>query len=81
MFGSSSDERPPLERAQEAASGLTAGTWESVEALALLAIEVQGPEGARLYELARTKAAKLKSGDWSSVRALTLLARAGRELA
>ena len=36
------DERPPVPRALEAATGLKPGSWESVEALALLAIEAGG---------------------------------------
>ena len=75
------DERPPLERALEAAAGLKAGSWESVAALAMLSIEAQGrPEAATLYETARQASAGLASGSWESVHALAWLARAGREL-
>ncbi|GAA2477172.1 hypothetical protein [Terrabacter carboxydivorans] len=38
-MGKQLDGRPPLQRALDAAAGLRAGSWESVEALALLAIE------------------------------------------
>jgi hypothetical protein len=74
------DERPAIERAQQAAAGLKPGTWESVEALALLAVEVGGADGRALCERARDAAAGLSEGDWRSVRALALLARAGRIL-
>lgn len=81
MFGKARDRGTPLEEALEAASGLKAGTWTSVEALSILSIEAQGgPEAADLYASARDAAAGLKSGSWESVRALTWLARAGREL-
>ena len=47
------DERPPLQRALEAAAGLKAGSWESVEALAMLAIEAKGqPEARKFYDSA-----------------------------
>ena len=76
------DERPPVPRALEAAAGLKPGSWESVEALALLAIEASGrPESASLLADAHTAAAGLRSGTWESVRALVCLARADRELA
>ena len=76
------DDRPPLQRALAAATGLKPGSWEGVEALALLAIEAQGlPESAALHGQARTTAAGLRSGAWDSVRALACLARADRELA
>jgi hypothetical protein len=79
MFGQRQDERPPLQRAQEAAASLKPGTWESVETLALLAVECQGtPEGDELYRRAARAAAQLKAGTWESVRALTWLSRAGR---
>jgi hypothetical protein len=74
------DERPPLQRALETAAGLKAGSWESVEALALLAIEAKGrPECASLLETARAASAGLKPGTWEAVLALACLARAERE--
>lgn len=76
MFGSK-DTRPPLERALEAATGLKPGTWESVETLALLAIELADrPEARELVASAHAAAASLKSGSWDSVRALVWLERA-----
>ena len=81
MFGKARDRGTPLEEALQAASGLKAGTWASVEALSLLSIEAQGrPEAESLYASARDASAGLASGSWESVRALTWLARAGREL-
>lgn len=81
-MGKQLDDRPPLERGLDAASGLRAGSWESVEALALLAIEARGrPECASLRDAARAAAAGLKAGTWESVRALACLARADREIA
>ncbi|GAA4713567.1 hypothetical protein GCM10025782_07250 [Pedococcus ginsenosidimutans] len=75
------DGRPPLQRALDAATGLKPGTWESVEALALLAIEAKDlPEGARLRDAAHTAADGLKPGTWESVKALAWVARADREL-
>lgn len=75
------DERPPLERALETAARLKAGTWESVEALAMLAIESKGrPEAQRCYDSASAAAMGLRSGTWDGVRALACLARAQREL-
>jgi hypothetical protein len=75
------DERAALERALEAAAGLKVGTWSSVEAFAMLAIEAQGrPEAETLYERARSASTSLPAGSWESVRALTWLARARREL-
>ncbi len=66
-----------VERAVRTADGLKAGTWESVEALALLAIE----SGSRPhYDAACRAADALKAGNWESVRALALLARAEREM-
>ena len=74
------DDLPPLERALDAAMSLKPGSWESVEALALLAIEArQRPEFASLRQAAHTAAAGLKPGTWASVRALACLARADRE--
>lgn len=75
------DDRPPLRRALEAASSLKPGTWESVESLALLAIECKGtPDADHLYQTASHAAAQLKAGTYGSVRALAWLHRAGREL-
>ena len=80
MFGRR-DDRPPLERALEAAASLKPGGWESVETLALLAIECKGtPEGERLFQSAARAAAELRAGAYDSVRALTWLHRADREL-
>jgi hypothetical protein len=74
------DDRPPLVRALEAADGLKAGTWESVEALSVLAIEAKDlPDGATMLTAARSVASSLKAGTWESVRALAWLARADRE--
>ena len=51
------DERPPVQRAIEAAAGLKAGTWEAVEALAWLAVEAAGtPASAELHQKAATVA-------------------------
>ena len=76
-----SDELPPLSRALDAAAGLKPGTWESVEALALLAIEARDlPECGALLDAAHTTASRLKPGTWASVQALACLARADREL-
>jgi hypothetical protein len=82
VFGKRQDVGPPLERALEAASGLKAGTWASVEALSMLSIEaLDRPEAENLYESALDASTGLSSGgSWESVRALTWLARAGREL-
>jgi hypothetical protein len=81
-MGKQLDERPPLQRALDAVAGLKVGSWESVEALALLAIEAKGhAECASLRDAAHTAAAGLKSGTWESVRALACLARADREIA
>ena len=67
-MGKQLDERPPLQRALGAVAGLKAGSWESVEALALLAIEAKGlPECTSLRDAAHTAAAGLKSGTWESV--------------
>lgn len=75
------DKLPPLDRALYAAANLKAGTWESVEALAVLAIEAKGrSECASLQHSAHSAAAGLKAGSWDSVRALSFLARADREL-
>src|SRR6476661_5067800 len=72
------DGRPPLQRSLDEAAGLKPGTWESVEALALLAIEAKDlPEGARLRDAAHKAADGLKPGTWESVKALAWPARAG----
>ena len=82
LVGKPVEERPPLQRALDAVGGLRAGSWGSVEALALLAIEAKGrAEGAALRDAAHGAAAALKSGTWESVRALACLARADREIA
>jgi len=81
--GKQLDGRPPLHRALDAAAGLRAGSWESVESLALLAIEAGArglPESGALLESAHTAAAGIKAGSYDSVRALAVLARAEREL-
>lgn len=84
LVGRHVDARPALQRALDAAAGLRAGSWESVEALALLAIEAGArglTESAALLESAHTAAAVNKAGSYDSVRALACLARADRELA
>ncbi|MEU1586066.1 hypothetical protein [Micromonospora sp. NPDC005710] len=81
MFGHRHDEALPLQRALEAAASLKPGTWESVESLAVLAIECKGrPEAERIYQAASDAAALLKAGTYDSVRALAWLNRASREL-
>jgi hypothetical protein len=81
MSGSRQDDRSPLRRAVEAAASLKPGTWESVESLALLAVECKGlPEAEHLYQTALRVAAQLKAGTYESVRALAWLSRADREL-
>ncbi|KQZ89774.1 hypothetical protein ASD62_11140 [Phycicoccus sp. Root563] len=75
------DGRPPLQRALDAAAGLKPGTWESVETLAVLAIEAKDlPDGPRLLAAAHAAADGAKPGTWESIRALAWLARADREL-
>lgn len=67
-----------LQRALAGASDLQAGTWESVEAMALLAVETQD---TRFLETAQGAARGLKGqGSWQAVRALAFLARAERLL-
>jgi hypothetical protein len=81
MFGHGHDERPPLRRALEAAAALKPGSWQSVESLAVLAIECKGmPEAEQLHQTASRAAAELKAGTYDAVRALAWLNRAGREL-
>ena len=81
MFGKRTDDRPPLEKALEAAAGLKPGSWTSVEALALLAVEAAGrPEAHTLHDQAVEASHGLAPGSWDSVRALAVLARADREL-
>lgn len=77
----SSDGRgqPPLDRALVAVTSLKAGSWESVETLAVVAIAAQGrPEASGLLDTARQTAAGLKASSWESARALAWLARAER---
>jgi len=65
-----------LARAVAGAHALRSGTWASVEALALLAIET---EDRSLLTQAQQAAAGLKgAGSWEAVRALAILARAER---
>lgn len=72
----------PLDLALTAALGLKPGTWEAVESLAFLAMEVQDRSEAReLLTVATRTAERLKPGSWDSVRALAWLARAERALA
>lgn len=79
-MGRPADDRPPLQRALDTAAGLKPGSWQSVEALALLAIETRGrPESAELLQAAHRAADGLKQGTWDSVRVLACLARADRE--
>lgn len=81
MLGRRSDEGAPLARAVQAAAGLKAGTWESVEALAYLAVASKAsPDGAAALRQATDTAAGLKAGTWESVRALAVLAWATDEL-
>ncbi len=81
MFGRREGDRSPLDLALGAAAGLKPGTWESVEALAMLSVEARGrPEAESLYASALTASRELKPGSWESVRALTWLTRAAREL-
>jgi hypothetical protein len=81
MFGRH-DERDPLERALEAAAKSTAGGWESVETLAMIAIEAKGrPEAHEFLAQALEASRGLAAGSWDSIRALSWLSRAARELA
>ena len=81
-MGRQIDERPPLQRALDTVAGLKAGSWDSVEARAVLAVEAKHrAEGASLRDAAHAAAAGLRPGTWESVRALAWLARADRELA
>ncbi len=76
-----SDDRDPLVRALESAAGLKNGTWDSVQACAMLSIEASSPaEAQRLYDQALHTSQGLGSGTWSSVQALAWLTRAGREI-
>ncbi len=68
-------------QAAAAAEGLKAGTWESVEALAALALAYKAtPDAAALLARAASTAEGLKPGGWDSVRALAWLSRAQTEL-
>ncbi len=81
MLGKRQEPGSPLERALDAAAGMKAGSWASVEALSMLAIEAKGrPEAQDLHRSALDAAARLSSGSWESIRALAWLARAGREV-
>ena len=75
------DDRPPLDRALSAAGELKAGTWESVEALSVLAIASKHQDdGVQMLASALAAASSAKAGSWDSVRALAWLAQAEREL-
>ncbi|MCB0913056.1 MAG: hypothetical protein KDB60_15710 [Propionibacteriaceae bacterium] len=75
------DGRSALDLALDTVSGLKPGSWESVEALAMLAIEARArPEGLPLLDAARSSASGLLAGSWQSARALAWIARAEREL-
>ena len=77
MRSSDRGSEPALERALGAVGALKAGSWESVETLALVAIAAHGrPEASSLLSAARQAAAGLKAGSWESARALAWLARA-----
>jgi hypothetical protein len=81
VFGKRRDGRAPLEQALDAAAGLKAGSWASVEALSMLAIEATGrAEAETLYNSALDASGRLSPGSWEGVRALAWLARAGRQL-
>ncbi|HET6562891.1 MAG TPA: hypothetical protein VFG72_13530 [Marmoricola sp.] len=81
MFGKRQEPGSPLERALDAAAGLKAGSWASVEALSMLSLEAKGrPESRALHSSALDAAAGLSPGSWESIRALAWLAHAGREL-
>lgn len=67
--------------AVSAAEQLKAGTWESVEALAVLALSAKDtPDAAALLARAASTAEGLRPGSWESVRALAWLSRAQTEL-
>ncbi len=64
-----------------AAEQLKAGTWEGVEALAVLALSARDtPDAAALLARAAATADGLRPGTWESVRALAWLSRAQTEL-
>ncbi|MEZ5096057.1 MAG: hypothetical protein R2731_07965 [Nocardioides sp.] len=64
------DDRDPVDRALAAAAGYRVGSWESVQAYAMLAIEAAGRPGAdELYEQALDASRRLASGSWESIRA------------
>ena len=65
-----------LARAVAGAQTLKAGTWASVEALALLAIETE--DRGRLSQAQQAAAGLKGAGSWEAVRALAVLARAER---
>ncbi|WP_168583661.1 hypothetical protein [Gephyromycinifex aptenodytis] len=71
-----------LQLADQTAQGLKAGTWESVEALAVLAMaHGTGPAAQALVAQARAAADSCKAGTWPAVRALAWLAQAEDALA
>lgn len=67
-----------LARAIAGADALRPGTWESVEALALLAVEAQ--DRALLARAQQAASGLTGVGSWEAVRALALLVRAERHL-
>ena len=76
------DLRPAADRAFEAVGRLKLGTWEGVEAAAVLAWSCPShPDSRQLLTRAATASTTLKAGTWESVRALAWLAKAQRELA
>lgn len=77
------DGRPAEVRAFEAAAKLKmSGSWEAVEAAAILAVSCPtNPESRPLLDAAESAAKRLKAGgSWDSVRALAWLSRARQEL-
>lgn len=69
-----------LDQVLSTAAGLKAGSWESVEALAVLALAARErpDEAASLVRRASDAAARVKPGGWESVRALAWLSIAAR---
>lgn len=67
--------------AVKTAGQLSAASWDSVEALAVLAISAQGtPDAQVLLERANAAAQGLPAETWDSVRALGWLSHAQTEL-